>query len=112
MQIYVSSKLEIPVSLKKGQTFEWDWKLDSGNIDVTHTFEQKELFKGDRIAEHKGQFTAETDGTFTILFDNSFSWVNGKTVIGVASIQNCNVCLTKIFITNMLFHLNQLLLLG
>lgn len=80
--------MHIPISLKKGQTLTWDWKLESGTIDVTNSFEKSELYKGSRVSYHQGSFTASNDGVFEFYFDNSFSWVSGKVVIGTASIEN------------------------
>ena len=80
--------MTIPVALKKGETFSWNWHIEAGNIDVTNTFEKTELYKGDRVCNHEGSYTATEDGVFSIHFDNSFSWVNGKNVIGTASIKH------------------------
>lgn len=74
--------------MKKGQILTWDWKLESGTIDAATSFEKEELYKGSRVNSHQGSFTASADGVFEFLFDNSFSWVNGKVVIGTASIEN------------------------
>ena len=80
--------MTIPVSLKKGDTLSWNWSIEAGNIDVTNTFGQVEVYKGDRVSSHEGSYTAEEDGVFSFHFDNSFSWVNGKNVIGIASIKH------------------------
>lgn len=82
----MSSKLTIPAHLKKGEKIEWDWKLESGTIDIMVDFKGKEVYKGDRVTSHKSEFTAEEDGVLEFNFDNSFSWVSGKTVIGLMKI--------------------------
>lgn len=80
--------MTIPVELKKGDVLKWNWKLESGNIDVTNKFGDSELYKGDRVSSHQGEYVANEDGVFSFFFDNSFSWVNGKVVCGSASIGN------------------------
>ena len=39
----MSSKLTVPLHLKKGEKVEWDWKLESGTIDITMGFKGTEL---------------------------------------------------------------------
>ena len=89
-KIPVSSKLTVPLHLKKGEKVEWDWKLESGTIDITMGFKGTEgvkpVYKGDRVSSHKDAFQAEEDGMLEFNFDNSFSWVTGKTVIGMMKI--------------------------
>lgn len=89
-EIPVSSKLTVPLHLKKGEKVEWDWKLESGTIDITMSFKGKEnvkaVYKGDRVTSHKDAFQAEEDGVLEFNFDNSFSWVSGKTVIGLMKV--------------------------
>ena len=86
----MSSKLTVPLHLKKGEKVEWDWKLESGTIDITMGFKGTEgvkpVYNGDRVSSHKDAFQAEEDGMLEFNFDNSFSWVTGKTVIGMMKI--------------------------
>lgn len=82
----------MPVELKKGQKAKWDWKLQSDDINFVASFEnakkeKKEIVKQDRIKSHQQEFVAEEDGTLLLFFDNSFSWVSGKTVVGIVNIQ-------------------------
>ena len=78
----MSSKLTVPLHLKKGEKVEWDWKLES----FKGTEGVKPVYKGDRVSSHKDVFQAEEDGMLEFNFDNSFSWVTGKTVIGMMKI--------------------------
>ena len=61
----MSSKLTVPLHLKKGEKVEWDWKLESGTIDITMGFKGTEgvkpVYKGDRVSSHKDAFQAEED---------------------------------------------------
>lgn len=81
----------MPVEIHKGDKVTWNWKLESGDINSTVSFTNGEkkttqVYKGDRISSHESSFEAPEDGTLSFFFDNSFSWVSGKTVIGIIKI--------------------------
>ena len=80
----------MPVEIHKGDKVLWKWKLESGDISSTVTFKYGEtttqVYKGDRIPSLESSFEAPEDGTLSFFFDNSFSWVSGKTVIGIIKI--------------------------
>ena len=49
--------------------------------DKTTTFVGDVVEGPERMTEGTGDFTAPEDGTVTLRFDNTFSWMKGKTVI-------------------------------
>lgn len=91
LQIPVSKYFTMPIEVKKGQKIAWNWKLESGNINFTASFKdaqnEKQITKQERISQHQDEYVAENDGTLSLFFDNSFSWVNGKTVIGMVTVE-------------------------
>ena len=44
--------------------------------------------KLNKITQHESEYVVENDGILELFFDNSFSWINGKTVIGMVTIEN------------------------
>lgn len=97
MQIPVSKFFTMPVEVKAGSVVEWHWTLESGNINNIVRFkangseQEQEVYKGERITNHKGSFTVPEDGTISFFFDNSFSWLASKVVLGMIDIHSC-VC--------------------
>lgn len=97
MQIPVSKFFTMPVEVKAGSVVEWHWTLESGNINNIVRFkangseQEQEVYKGERITNHKGSFTVSEDGTISFFFDNSFSWLASKVVLGMIDIHSC-VC--------------------
>lgn len=83
--------LTIPVEIHKGDIVTWNWELESGDINCKVLFKDGEVttdvFKKERIHSHESSFEALNDGTLSFFFDNSFSWVNSKTVIGIIDIK-------------------------
>ena len=82
----------MPLEVKKGEKVSWKWKLASGDINFIVRFtnaakEVKEVFKGDRIKDNNSTFQVEEDGELSFFYDNSFSWVSGKTVIGMITVE-------------------------
>lgn len=82
----------MPIDLKKGQKVKWSWKLQSDNINFTASFKdvnqtEKQITKQERVKQHEMEYVAENDGTLHLFFDNSFSWINGKTVIGMVTVE-------------------------
>lgn len=77
--------------MKQGEKVSWNWKLANGDINFAVSFKNAgktvtEVFKGDRIKTHSSTFQAPEDGEISFVYDNSFSWVNGKTVIGMITL--------------------------
>lgn len=97
MQIPVSKFFTMPIEVKAGSVVEWHWTLESGNINSVVRFkasgqtQEQEVFKGERITDHKGSFSVPEDGTISFFFDNSFSWLASKVVVGMIDIHSC-VC--------------------
>lgn len=93
MQIPVSKYFRMPIDVKKGQKVKWNWKLESENINFTALFkeagkEDKEIVNLSKISQHESEYVVENDGILELFYDNSFSWINGKTVIGMVTIEN------------------------
>ena len=87
----MSTNLTIPLEVKQGEKISWNWKLASGDINFVVRFKnanktETEVFKGDRIKTHSSTYQAPEDGEISFFYDNSFSWVSGKTVIGMITI--------------------------
>ena len=83
----------MPIDVKKGEKVKWNWKLESENINFTALFKEtgkgdKEILKLDRVTQHEFEYVVENAGILELFFDNSFSWINGKTVIGMVTIEN------------------------
>ena len=81
----------MPLDVKAGDKVAWHWKLESGDINSTITFESAEkkstaVYSAKHICNHESSFTATEDGRLFFFFDNSFSWVNGKKVIGMITV--------------------------
>ena len=101
MQIPVSKFFTMPIEVKAGSVVEWHWTLESGNINSVVRFkasgqtqeqeQEQEVYKGERITDHKGSFSVPEDGTISFFFDNSFSWLASKVVVGMIDIHSC-VC--------------------
>lgn len=99
MQIPVSKFFTMPIEVKAGSVVEWHWTLESGNINSVVRFkasgqtqeQEQEVYKGERITDHKGNFSVPEDGTISFFFDNSFSWLASKVVVGMIDIHSC-VC--------------------
>lgn len=97
MQIPVSKFFTMPIEVKAGSVVEWHWALESGNINSIVRFkangqtQEQEVYKGERITDHKGNFSVPEDGTISFFFDNSFSWLASKVVVGMIDIHSC-VC--------------------
>lgn len=93
MQIPVSKYFTMPIEVKAGSTVEWHWNVESGNITNSVRFvangKETEVYRGERITDHKGSFNVEEDGTISFFFDNSFSWLASKVIVGMVDIHSC-----------------------
>ena len=80
----------MPINVKKGDKVKWNWKVESGDITNIVRFKaasgEKELYKGERVKGHSSEFEIPEDGTISFFFDNSFSWLSGKVIIGMVDI--------------------------
>ena len=82
----------MPIQVRKGQKIAWNWRLKSDNINFTATLKNgeknvdKQIVKQDRIKMHQFEYEVEEDGELQLFFDNSFSWLSGKTIIGIVTI--------------------------
>jgi hypothetical protein len=75
------------ITMTKGNTTSWEFTTEQRSIGFGATFGAAnttvvEYTKLERVEEPvSGFYSAEEDGVLTLKFDNSFSWMTGKTVL-------------------------------
>ncbi|EQC36053.1 hypothetical protein SDRG_06790 [Saprolegnia diclina VS20] len=85
--VKAGANFSLPVVCTVGTVVDWTFRIDEvgGDVDfylrfVSDDGSRREVQPLDRVEKLSGAFTVDAPGTLTFSWDNSFSWLNEKTL--------------------------------
>jgi hypothetical protein len=74
------------MTVVSSETVTWSWHVPDKNVVFSATWQPKkggssmEVYPATKGNNHEGNYTAGEEGTMTLVWDNTYSWMNSKTI--------------------------------
>ncbi|KAF0688780.1 hypothetical protein As57867_019582, partial [Aphanomyces stellatus] len=82
VSVKAGSAFELPVVCSVGQTIQWSFRIEEIDTDINFAlhFEDDDVVPINRVERLQGTFQVKAAGVLKFEWDNSFSWLNPKTL--------------------------------